>query len=387
MAGNSTDGGDGAAAAVAAAEKAAAIAEQKIAAFATNVGLQAAEIWAQYKYYIIGGGAGAIVLFIIICCCCIRCCRKKKKKKNDEKIKLKGAKPKKKLKRIQPNKVERQVMEELGTISFTVKYDKASQMLFVKIVESENIPVHDISGYAYAFVVAKILPFHQDEETEYKTKPVRAGFWPAYGDLLSFVIEKDELNDQVLYLYQYELNRWSKHDGIGQIAYELKNAGLLKEKTGEVELKQKLRPYDPLIGLEVESGAVFLNIDYEPDTWELKVEVRQADIIPQEDEEKANSYITLALLNKDEEVLEKRKSCKVKGTLQPVYDDEFCYTVPDNMMPDVQMLLKIKTPHLLKKSSVLGKSTILPTSDNWKQLLEKEFTSGWFPVYSKPKNK
>merc|ERR1711962_1842391 len=134
---NSTVGGGGAAAAVTSAAKAAAVAEQKIVTFASNVGLQAAELWANYKYYIIGGGGGAIVLFIIICCCCIRCCRKKKKKKN---------------------------------------------------VETENIPVHDISGYAYAFVVAKILPFHQDEETEYKTKPVRAGFWPAYGDLLSFVI-------------------------------------------------------------------------------------------------------------------------------------------------------------------------------------------------------
>ena len=35
---------------------------------------------------------------------------KKKKKKDAEKIKLKGAKPTKKLKRIQPNKIERKAM-------------------------------------------------------------------------------------------------------------------------------------------------------------------------------------------------------------------------------------------------------------------------------------
>ena len=57
------------------------------------------------------------------------------------------------------------------------------------------------------------------------------------------------------------------------------------------------------------------------------------------------------------------------------------------MLPDVQMVLKLKQPNIIKKASVLGKSTILPSSDNWKQLLEKEFTSGWFPVYRKPKNK
>ena len=54
---------------------------------------------------------------------------------------------------------------------------------------------------------------------------------------------------QVLYLYQYELNRWSKQDGIGQLVYEIKKTDLLKEKIGEVTLKKKLKPYDPLLGL------------------------------------------------------------------------------------------------------------------------------------------
>ena len=55
MTGNSTAGGGvSAAAAVAAAEKAAKAAEEKITAFANNVGIEAAQIWADYKYYIIG---------------------------------------------------------------------------------------------------------------------------------------------------------------------------------------------------------------------------------------------------------------------------------------------------------------------------------------------
>ena len=53
----------------------------------------------------------------------------------------------------------------------------------------------------------------------------------------------------MLYLYQYELNRWSKQDGIGQLTYEIKKTDLAKEKVGEVTLKKKLRPYDPLLGL------------------------------------------------------------------------------------------------------------------------------------------
>ena len=128
----------------------------------------------------------------------------------------------------------------------------------VKVLESEDVPVRDLSGYAYSFVVVKILPLHEYVETEYKTKLVRAGFWPTFGEVFPFVVDKEELNEQVLYLYQYELNRWSQQDGIGQVAYEVKDADLLKEKVTEVSLKKKLRPYDPLIGLVSQSLIVFV---------------------------------------------------------------------------------------------------------------------------------
>ena len=128
-----------------------------------------------------------------------------------------------------------------------------SGMLMVKVLESEDIPVRDLGGYAYSFVVVKVLPLHEHIETEYKTKLVRAGFWPTFGEVFAFVIDKEELNEQVLYLYQYELNRWSQQDGIGQVAFEVKDADLLKEKVTEVSFKKKLRPYDPLIGLVSQS--------------------------------------------------------------------------------------------------------------------------------------
>ena len=121
-------------------------------------------------------------------------------------------------------------------------------MLSVKILETANVPVRDISGYAYAFVVVKLMPLHENEETEYKTRLVRATFWPSFGDLFTFIVKKDELNSQVLYLYQYELNRWSKHDGVGMCTLDLKNINLTKDK-GEEEFSRRLRQYDPLVGL------------------------------------------------------------------------------------------------------------------------------------------
>lgn len=152
----------------------------------------------------------------------------------------------KKLKATSRIKLSKPIKKDLFFICF---YFYLSEMLIAKILETENTPVRDLSGYAYSFVVVKLMPLHEHVDAEYKTKLVRAGFWPAFGDVFSFVIDKEELKEQILYLYQYELNRWSKQDGIGQIAFELKDTDLLKEKVSEVEFKKRLRPYDPLIGL------------------------------------------------------------------------------------------------------------------------------------------
>ena len=129
-----------------------------------------------------------------------------------------------------------------STLSFV------SEMLMVTIIEAEDIPVRDLSGYAYSFVVAKGKKTEEKHkgkgvQVEYKTKLVRAGFWPTFNDTIEFVVEREDLDNEVLDLYLYEMNRWTKHDGIGQVSIELKNLDLSIGK--EHILKRKLKPYDP----------------------------------------------------------------------------------------------------------------------------------------------
>ena len=99
------------------------------------------------------------------------------------------------------------------------------------------------------------------------------------------------------------------------------------------------------------------------------------------------SYVTLALQNKDGQTMEKRKSSTKSGTLQPLFEDEVSFSVPDNLLPDTRMLIKLKQKRMFRPTTTIGKVLVLPTADNWKQLLEKEYTEGWFSVLSKPKEK
>ena len=120
-------------------------------------------------------------------------------------------------------------------------------MLLITVMEAEDVPVRDMSGYAYSYVVAKCLPLHEHMTEEYKTKLVRAGFWPQFNDTMEFQIDAPDLESQTLYLYLYEMNRWTKQEGIGQLTVLLDGLsfGIGKEHV----IKRKLKPYDPLIGL------------------------------------------------------------------------------------------------------------------------------------------
>lgn len=116
-------------------------------------------------------------------------------------------------------------------------------------MEAEDIPVRDLSGYAYSYVVAKPKKTHAalSHPTEYKTKLVRAGFWPTFNETLELEVNAEDIEHEVLDLYLYEMNRWTKHDGIGQISIELGHLGLVVGK--EHVIKRKLKPYDPLSDL------------------------------------------------------------------------------------------------------------------------------------------
>lgn len=88
--------------------------------------------------------------------------------------------------------------------------------------------------------------------------------------------------------------------------------------------------------------------------------------------------------NKDGERMEKRKSSSKSGTLQPLFENEVLFSIPDNLLPEARLVVKLKQKRLLRPTTLIGKTTILPTADNWKQLLEKEYTEGWFSVFNKP---
>ena len=81
-------------------------------------------------------------------------------------------------------------------------------MLTLKVLESSDIPVRDLSGHSYSFIKVKLLPLHKDSAAEYATALVRpATFNPHYGDGFTFCMSPKEARGQVaIYFVQYNIN-------------------------------------------------------------------------------------------------------------------------------------------------------------------------------------
>ena len=61
------------------------------------------------------------------------------------------------------------------------------------------------------------------------------------------------------------------------------------------------------------------------------------------------------------------------------------FSVPDNILPEARLLIKLKMKRMLRPTTLIGKLLIMPTNDNWKKLCSEDYTEGWFSVMNKPK--
>jgi len=94
--------------------------------------------------------------------------------------------------------------------------------------------------------------------------------------------------------------------------------------------------------------------------------------------------VTLVLLNKDGNPIEKRKSPECAGTLQPNFDKQVMFSVPDTILQDVQLQVKLKDKRFLKPSRLIGKTVIKSDSEYWTKLMQDGVLEAhWFQVYNK----
>lgn len=113
----------------------------------------------------------------------------------------------------------------LGTLQFSVDYDRQREALVVTVVKATELPVKDVNtGSSDPYVKLHLLP---EKRQKAKTRVIRRSLSPVFDEVFTFYgISMDQLNSITLHFVVLSFDRFSRDDLIGEVLYTLPSEGI-----------------------------------------------------------------------------------------------------------------------------------------------------------------
>lgn len=118
-----------------------------------------------------------------------------------------------------------------------------SSELRVKVYHCDGLPMKFVGGTVYTYVEVEMFPFHRMTSEKPRTKYIRNEFSPVFNDEVCITINKEEVDDQKMYLHVCDYNQISTRDLIGSCKIELDDVSF-KAKGKETVYEETLRWID-----------------------------------------------------------------------------------------------------------------------------------------------
>ena len=127
---------------------------------------------------------------------------------------------------------------KLGTVQFSVDYDKQKTALVVTIIRANDLPVKDQNtGSSDPYIKLQLLP---DKRHKVKTRVLRKTLDPVYDEIFTFYgINYNQLSTITLHFVVLSFDRFSRDDIIGEVVYPLEGVELGSE---ELVLSKEIQP-------------------------------------------------------------------------------------------------------------------------------------------------
>ena len=100
-----------------------------------------------------------------------------------------------------------------------------------------------VGGTVYTYVEVEMFPFHRMTSEKPRTKYIRNEFSPVFNDEVCITINKEEVDDQKMYLHVCDYNQISTRDLIGSCKIDLDDVSF-KAKGKEIVYEETLRWID-----------------------------------------------------------------------------------------------------------------------------------------------
>ncbi|XP_022914567.1 synaptotagmin-10-like [Onthophagus taurus] len=270
-------------------------------------------------------------------------------------------------------------MEYCGKLHFALRYDKDVEGLVVKVLESRDLPIKDVSGSSDPYIKIYLLP---DRKKKFQTKVHRKNLNPVFNETFIFSVSYDDLKQRYIQFSVYDFDRFSRHDLIGHVVLK----GLLDNTDLQQEIEYTMNILCPPQD-KVDLGEIMLSLCYLPTAGRLTLTVVKGRNLKAMDiTGKSDPYVKVYLLCQGKRI-KKKKTSVMKNTLSPVYNEAMVFDVPAENIEDVSIIIKVFDydrigSNELMGCTAIGSSFIGIGREHWMEMLDnpRRNVAQWYPL-------
>ncbi|XP_061461301.1 double C2-like domain-containing protein beta [Rhineura floridana] len=215
----------------------------------------------------------------------------------------------------------------LGTLDFSLLYDQENNALHCTINKAKGLKPMDHNGLADPYVKLHLLP-GASKANKLKTKTLRNTLNPTWNETLTYYgITDEDMIRKTLRISVCDEDKFRHNEFIGETRIPLKKLKPNQTKKFNICLEKQL-PIDKTEDKSLEErGRILISLKYSSPKQALLVGIiRCAHLAAMDANGYSDPYVK-TYLKPDEDKKSKHKTAVKKKTLNPEFNEEFCYEI------------------------------------------------------------
>ncbi|XP_065274416.1 double C2-like domain-containing protein beta [Emys orbicularis] len=215
----------------------------------------------------------------------------------------------------------------LGTLDFSLLYDQENNALHCTINKAKGLKPMDHNGLADPYVKLHLLP-GASKANKLRTKTLRNTLNPTWNETLTYYgITDEDMIRKTLRISVCDEDKFRHNEFIGETRIPLKKLKPNQTRTFSICLEKQL-PIDKTEDKSLEErGRILISLKYSSQKQGLLVGIiRCAHLAAMDANGYSDPYVK-TYLKPDEDKKSKHKTAVKKKTLNPEFNEEFCYEI------------------------------------------------------------
>ncbi|XP_043574480.1 double C2-like domain-containing protein beta isoform X2 [Chiloscyllium punctatum] len=215
----------------------------------------------------------------------------------------------------------------LGTLDFSLLYDQENNALHCSINKAKGLKPMDHNGLADPYVKLHLLP-GASKANKLRTKTLRNTLNPIWNETLTYYgITDEDMVRKTLRISVCDEDKFRHNEFIGETRIPLKRLKPNQTKTFNICLEKQL-PIDKTEDKSLEErGRILISLKYSSQKTGLVVGIaRCAHLAAMDANGYSDPYVKI-YLKPDVDKKSKHKTAVKKKTLNPEFNEEFCYEI------------------------------------------------------------